>query len=81
MSRNFHKFNAIKKYRGMDMKGVLCWIGLHSWKEQLTVEWHYEYGGILFFTGDVCQRCGKHKHDPAKYTEGLPQNYTVLGVK
>jgi hypothetical protein len=56
----------------------LCAIGLHDWKEQRTIEWRHEYS-TLFFDGDVCQRCGKHRCDPAKVTQGLPQDYKVLG--
>ena len=57
---------------------MLCAIGLHKWKEQRTVEWRLEYG-TLFFTGDVCQRCGKHKVNPRRLPDGLPPGYVVLG--
>ena len=60
----------------------LCRIGLHKWKWQNTVKWRKKYT-TLSMQGDVCQECGKHKIDPAKYTArvGLPQDYTILGPK
>ena len=62
------------------LSALLCAIGLHAWKEQRTIEWRHEYT-TLFFKGDVCQRCGKHRFDPAKVTQGLPQGYEVMGLK
>ena len=58
---------------------ILCSLGLHKWKEQRTIEWKMEYV-VAYIEGDVCSRCGKHKCDPAKVTEGLPQNYKVIGL-
>ena len=58
---------------------ILCAIGLHKWKEQRTIEWKMEYV-VAYLEGDVCSKCGKHRCDPAKVTEGLPQNYKVIGL-
>ena len=58
---------------------ILCAIGLHKWKEQRTIEWKMEYV-VAYLEGDVCSNCGKHRCDPAKVTEGLPQNYKVIGL-
>ena len=58
---------------------ILCALGLHKWKEKRTIEWKMEYV-TAYLEGDVCQKCGKHRCDPATDTEGLPQNYKVIGI-
>lgn len=61
------------------LSDILCAFGFHKWKEQRTIEWKMECV-TAYLEGDVCSNCGTHRDDPAKVTEGLPQDYKVIGL-